>query len=405
MLNTQMRLNRKIKNFKVFPALAKKNQRYETIKRRLLRKPQTWLVTGCAGFIGSHLLEQLLLLKQRVVGLDNLSTGSRQNLSHVRRVVGPEAWKRFDFICGDVTKTLDCYKALHGHSKCSPRSKRRNGKPKINIILHQAGLGSVPRSMKNPLRTHDTNVNGMINLLWTAKELGVRRIIYATSSSVYGDSPFLPKKEEVIGELLSPYAVSKYVTELYAKVFGRCFGIETIGLRYFNVFGPRQNPAGAYAAVVPRWIGEMQAGEKNCIYGDGQTSRDFSFIENVVQANLLAATTSRQSALNQVYNVACGKATTLQKLHFMIRNTYEKSITHQKKSAKVMKIKSLSRGIDTQKNLVGTRDPVYLPERKGDVRHSLANITKARVFLGYRPTKKITEGIQKTVLSYLVQRR
>ena len=360
-----------------------KNPKYEAVKKNLTRQPKTWLVTGCAGFIGSHLVEHLLLLGQRVVGLDNLATGSQKNLNLVRRSVGEKAWKRFRFIRGDITRLNDCYKALGLRPPPSAirpqKGKKVRAKSLIDIILHQAGLGSVPRSIQDPLRTHATNVTGTLNLLVVARSAGVKRFVYAASSSTYGDSRDLPKREEKIGEALSPYAVSKHADELYAKVFGRCYGMETFGLRYFNVFGPRQDPKGAYAAVIPRWIGETLTGRRNVIYGDGKTSRDFCHVENVVQANLLAATVKNPSACNQIYNVACGQATTLRDLHSGIRGSFEKSCSGHK----------ISR-------------PRHHPFRQGDVRHSLASIAKARRLLGFRPTVLICEGLEKTVSWHLL---
>jgi len=353
------------------------NARYEAVKRRLRQKPKTWVVTGCAGFIGSHLVEHLLRLGQNVVGLDNFATGRRTNLNLVRRAVGQPAWKKFRLIRGDITRLKDCCRAFGvpapkaGLSPSPARSR-------IAIVLHQAGLGSVPRSIENPLRTHATNVTGTLNLLVVARAAGVRRFVYAASSSTYGDSSDLPKKEETIGQALSPYAVSKHADELYAKVFGRCYGLETVGLRYFNVFGPRQDPQGAYAAVIPRWIGEILAGRPNVIYGDGKTSRDFCYVDNVVQANLLAASSRQRKSMNQVYNVACGQATTLRDLHAKIRHAIGKS----------------------RADLRASR-PRYKPFREGDVRHSLASIAKARRLLGYRPLVLIGEGIRKTVRGYL----
>ena len=362
--------------------LSKENPKYELVKRQLVKRPKTWLVTGCAGFIGSHLVEALLRLNQKVVGLDNFATGSQKNLRFVRKVVGPKLWKHFRFIRGDITKMRDCYKALGLRPPLSVvrPQKRKNGhsKSKVEIVLHQAGLGSVPRSIDDPLRTHATNVTGFLNLMDAALNSGVKRLVYAASSSTYGDSRGLPKLEDKIGEALSPYAVSKHSDELYAKVFGRCYGLETVGLRYFNVFGPRQDPQGAYAAVIPRWIGEILAKNRNVINGDGRTSRDFCYVDNVVQANLLAGTALKQQSLNEVYNVACGEATTLRQLHAGIRGAFEKN--------------SPGRPVSL---------PIYRPFRAGDVRHSLASISKARQLLGYRPTDLICEGIRKTVESYL----
>jgi UDP-N-acetylglucosamine 4-epimerase len=362
--------------------MSKTNPYYEAVKKQLLRKPKTWLVTGCAGFIGSNLVENLLKLNQKVVGLDNFATGRRKNLSSVRNLVGTTAWKRFQFIRGDITKLSDCYKSLGlrpqvTHNRPQNNGKRTVKKSRIDIILHQAGLGSVPRSIANPLATHATNVTGTLNLLVAARDAGVKRFVYAASSSTYGDSPHLPKKEKTIGEALSPYAVSKHADELYAGVFGKCYGLETVGLRYFNVFGPRQDPAGAYAAVIPRWIGEIMVRKQNVIYGDGQTSRDFCYVDNVVQANLLAGTAKKKPALNKVYNVACGQATSLALLHMGICAAIRK--LH--KSVRI-------------------RPAVHRPFRAGDVRHSLASIAKARLLLGYQPLDLIREGIEKTVQSY-----
>ena len=362
--------------------MPKLNHHYEVLKKSLQKRPRTWLVTGCAGFIGSHLVENLLKLNQRVVGLDNFSTGKQNNLTTVKNLVGPVAWKRFRCIRGDITELSDCYKALALRPPPpvlrTQRLKKARSKTNVDIILHQAGLGSVPRSIADPLATHATNVTGTLNLLVAARDAGVKRFVYAASSSTYGDSRQLPKLENRIGRALSPYAVSKHADELYAKVFGRCYKLETIGLRYFNVFGPRQDPMGAYAAVIPRWIGETLAKKRNVIYGDGRTSRDFCYVDNVVQANLLAGVTPKRSAFNEVHNVACGEATSLKQLHSGICRS----------------VKNLSLNLKT-------RPPLFMPFRSGDVRHSLASIVKARRLLGYRPTDLIREGILKTVESYV----
>lgn len=341
-----------------------KNPVYEAARRHLRRRPRTWLVTGCAGFIGSHLVEALLHLGQRVVGMDNFATGHPRNLTMVRQAVGKKAWRKFRFLRGDVTRLSDCRRAVRASA--------------IHFILHQAGLGSVPRSIADPLRTHAVNVTGTLNLLVAARDAGVRRFVYAASSSTYGDSTGSPKREDQIGRALSPYAVSKHANELYARVFGRCYGMETFGLRYFNVFGPRQDPCGAYAAVIPRWIGEIQAGRRNVIYGDGKTSRDFCYVDNVVQANLLAALAPRPESRNEVYNIACGEATSLVQLHRGIRQAFLAGSPGN-----------------------GPRPPLHRPFRKGDVRHSLASIAKARSLLGYRPTDLIGGGLAKTVNWYL----
>jgi len=351
-------------------------------------------------------VEHLLLLGQRVVGLDNFATVSQKNLNLVRRAVGKKVWKRFRFIRGDITRLNDCYKALGLRPPPSAlrpqKGKKVRAKSPIDIILHQAGLGSVPRSIEDPLRTHATNVTGTLNILMAARNAGVKRFVYAASSSTYGDSRDLPKREEKIGEALSPYAVSKHADELYAKVFGRCYGLETIGLRYFNVFGPRQDPQGAYAAVIPRWVGETLVGRRNMIYGDGKTSRDFCYVDNVVQANLLAATVRKPEALNQVYNVACGEATSLKDLHSSMSSTFRKTrlsvrlVVGRGQKASAYRLPPTAHRLPQK-----TLPPRFLPERQGDVRHSLASIAKARRLLGYRPIVKISRGLDLTVRAFM----
>ncbi len=357
----------------------------------MLRQQRTWLVTGCAGFIGSHLIETLLKLNQKVVGLDNFATGHRKNLNLVRKAVGKKAWKRFHFIRGDIRKLKDCYKAFglkmptvgSGQMAVSEglkvnANRSRHTPHSVDIVLHQAALGSVPRSIKDPLSTHEVNVTGFANMLIATRDAGVKRFVYASSSSVYGDSPVLPKREDRIGRQLSPYAVSKYANELYAGVFGRCYGLETIGLRYFNVFGPRQDPNGPYAAVIPRWIAAIKKGEPVQIYGDGKTSRDFCYVDNAIQANFLAGLTKNKKALNQIYNVACGTRTTLGELALLISAAFRKT---QIAAAR------------TQNALKKVPSPRYLPSREGDVRHSLADISKARNNIDYEPTVYIKVGI------------
>ena len=353
----------------------------------MLRQQRTWLVTGCAGFIGSHLIETLLKLNQKVVGLDNYATGHRKNLDLVRKAVGEKAWKRFYFIRGDIRKLKDCYKAFgskmsKGGSgqiagseslKVAAIRPRRNAHS-VDIVLHQAALGSVPRSIKDPLSTHEVNVTGFVNMLIATRYAGVRRFVYASSSSVYGDSPVLPKREDRTGNQLSPYAVSKYANELYAGIFGRCYGLETIGLRYFNVFGPRQDPNGPYAAVIPRWIAAIRKGESVQIYGDGKSSRDFCYVDNVIQANLLAALGKKREETCQIYNVACGNKTSLSNLNREICIAIKK--------------------INPQ---VKIKNPFYQQFRRGDVRHSLASIEKARVLLGYEPTHPIKAGLEEAM--------
>ena len=327
----------------------------------IAKSERAWLVTGCAGFIGSNLLEALLRLGQRVTGLDNFATGHRHNLEQVREAVGAEAWSRFRFIEGDIRSLETCREACKG----------------AEYVLHQAALGSVPRSIDDPITSHDTNVTGFLNMLVAARDAGVKRMVYAASSAAYGDWPGLPKVEETIGRPLSPYGAGKHMNELYADVFGRCYGFQTVGLRYFNVFGPRQDPEGAYAAVIPKWIAAMLRGEIVYIYGDGETSRDFCYIDNVVQANLLAATAEDGQAVGQVYNVAVGDQTSL--------NTLFKSL----------------RGLLTARDpQFECAPPVYLDFRAGDVRYSRADISKARRLLGYQPTIRAHEGLERAIEWY-----
>lgn len=328
--------------------------RYEQTLQSLRAAPRTWLVTGVAGFIGSHLLETLLGLGQRVVGLDNFATGHRHNLADVQATVGPEAWSRFRMVEGDIRRLDECRAACAG----------------VDLVLHQAALGSVPRSLADPITTNDVNIGGFLNMLVAARDAGVQRFVYAASSSTYGDHPGLPKVEHAIGNPLSPYAVTKYVNELYASVFARSYGLASVGLRYFNVFGPRQDPEGAYAAVVPRWAAAMLRGEPVFINGDGETSRDFCFVANAVQANLLAATAADERALNEVYNVAVGDQTTLNQLHAMLGG----------------QLGACRAGL-------AVAPPQYRDFRAGDVRHSRADITKARERLGYAPTHDIRAGM------------
>ena len=326
---------------------------YTQLQTRLQAEPHTWLITGVAGFIGSNLLETLLKLNQRVVGLDNFSTGHQRNLDEVQTLVTPEQWVNFSFINGDICNLTDCQKAVTG----------------VDYVLHQAALGSVPRSVADPITTNATNISGFLNMLVAARDANVKRFVYAASSSTYGDHPALPKVEDTIGKPLSPYAVTKYVNEIYANVFGKTYGLQSIGLRYFNVFGPRQDPNGAYAAVIPKWISSMIKSEPIYINGDGETSRDFCFVNNAVQANLLAATTPNPDAVNQVYNVAVGDRTTLNELFTLIRDN--------------LAVHGISFDIK----------PVYRDFRAGDVRHSLADIGRAANFLGYSPTQRLNQGL------------
>src|SRR5439155_8019068 len=268
---------------------------YEKLRTGLKRKPRAWLVTGAAGFIGSNIVETLLGLDQKVVGLDNFATSKKKNLEELKALVAPAQWSRFNFIAGDIRDLKVCQRACRG----------------ADYVLHQAALGSVPRSIEDPLNSNESNVTGFLNMLVAARDHRVKRFVYASSSAIYGDHPGLPKVEAVIGGPLSPYAVTKYVNELYADVFARCYGVETIGLRYFNVFGPRQDPDGPYAAVIPKWIAAMMKNIPVQINGDGETSRDFCYIDNVVQINLLAATTTNPKAVNQAYNVALNEQISL----------------------------------------------------------------------------------------------
>ena len=335
---------------------------YDHALARIRASPRHWLVTGAAGFIGSHLLETLLRHDQRVVGLDNFATGHRCNLDQVRVLVTAEQWARFHFIEGDIRHLQVCHEACEG----------------ADFVLHQAALGSVPRSLADPLATNAVNVDGFLNMLVAARDAKVRRVVYAASSSTYGDHPSLPKVENVIGKPLSPYAVTKYVNELYADVFARCYGLESIGLRYFNVFGPRQDPEGAYAAVIPKWAASILRGEPVYINGDGETSRDFCFVDNAVQANVLAATTTNVEAANQVYNVAVGAQTTLTELHALL----------------VSRLAMRSPGLEST-------PPVRRKFRDGDVLHSRADTNKARHLLGYAPTHGIVEGLDAAASWYL----
>jgi UDP-N-acetylglucosamine 4-epimerase len=336
--------------------------RYEQLLRELPQQPQTWLITGVAGFIGSNLLEALLKLDQRVVGLDNFATGYQHNLDEVQGLVTPAQWANFQFIQGDIRELADCQRACAG----------------VDYVLHQAALGSVPRSLADPITTNSANITGFLNMLVAARDAQIKSFTYAASSSTYGDHPALPKVEENIGKPLSPYAVTKYVNELYADVFSKCYGFHTIGLRYFNVFGPRQNPNGAYAAVIPKWVSSLLKGETVFINGDGKTSRDFTFVQNAIQANLLAAT-SPDDARNQVYNMAVGDRTTLKQLFELIRDNL------------------VAHGVSP------TVQPEYRNFRAGDVRHSLADTCKAHRLLGYEPTHRIADGIQVATRWYVAQ--
>ena len=329
---------------------------YGQLKQQLLQQQNTWLITGVAGFIGSNLLEELLNLGQKVVGLDNFATGHQHNLQAVEAAVGSQ-WQNFTFYEGDIRNLDDCQKACEG----------------VDLVLHQAALGSVPRSIADPILTNSANIDGFINMLVAARDAGIKRFVYAASSSTYGDHKALPKVEDTIGKPLSPYAVTKYVNELYADVFAKTYGIEPVGLRYFNVFGRRQDPNGAYAAVIPRWFGRILAGDVCQINGDGETSRDFCYIDNTIQANLLAATTTNPDAVSQVFNVAFGERTTLNQLYRIIQKLASK-----------------------QHPEAAHAKPDYQDFRPGDVRHSLADIDKAKNLLGYEPSHNVQQGLTET---------
>lgn len=328
--------------------------KYEELRQQLAKNPESWLVTGAAGFIGSNLVQTLLELGQRVTGLDNFLTGYQKNLDMIKACVGPEAWSNFHFIEADIRNLAACQSVCKG----------------VDHVLHEAALGSVPRSIDDPILTNGCNIDGFVNMLVAAKDAGVKSFVYAASSSTYGDSPELPKVEDHIGKPLSPYAVTKYVDELYAEVFYSCYNFASTGLRYFNVFGQRQDPFGAYAAVIPQWHAALLKGETVFINGDGETSRDFCYIDNVVQANLLASFAEGE-AKAKVYNVAFGQRTTLNELFDLIRN----EVSRHQPAASAMK-------------------PTYREFRKGDVRHSLADISRAQRLLGYAPTHDVRQGLR-----------
>lgn len=335
--------------------------KFEQAQQDLRLHRRTWLVTGAAGFIGSNLAEHLLTLGQAVVGLDNFATGHRHNLDDVRARVGESNWSSFRFVEGDIRDVATCREACNG----------------VDVVLHQAALGSVPRSIEDPIATNQANIDGFVNMLVAARDADVHRFVFAASSSTYGDHPGLPKVEDRIGRPLSPYAVTKLVNELYAGVFARCYGLPTIGLRYFNVFGRRQDPEGAYAAVIPKWVGNLLVGKPCQIYGDGETTRDFCYIENVIQANVLAATVEDPSATDQIYNVAYGDRMTLNELFRLIRDGL-----------------SVYRG-----DLRGVR-PLYRDFRPGDVRHSQADVGKICTMLGYLPSHTAAQGLNETLAWY-----
>ena len=361
-------------------AALKDMTRYEKVKRELQNNPKTWLITGVAGFIGSNLLETLLKLNQNVVGLDNFETGFQRNIDQAiacatnalradNRLLDTAS---FTFIEGDIRKLEDCQKAMIFY----PSISEKEGIP-VDYVLHEAALGSVPRSVEDPIKTNMANIDGFLNMLVAARDAKVKRFIYAASSSTYGDHPDLPKVEEKIGNPLSPYSVTKVVNELYAQVFARTYGFKTIGLRYFNIFGRRQTPNGAYAAVIPKWIDAILKGKTVYINGDGTTSRDFCYVDNAVQMNLLAATAENEEATNQVYNCAVGDRTSLNELYALLLD-----------------------GLTDNDRLL-TADLIYRDFRAGDVMHSLADISKARNLLGYQATHRIGEGLNEAMAWYL----
>jgi len=333
---------------------------YNRLQSELQNNPKRWLITGVAGFIGSNLLEALLKLNQKVIGLDNFLTGHQSNLDDVQSIVSNEEWKNFTFLHGDICNLETCIKATKN----------------IDYVLHQAAMGSVPRSIENPIQTNNININGFLNMLYASKKGNVSSFTYAASSSTYGDHHSLPKVEDIIGKPLSPYAITKYVNELYASVFSLNYGFHSVGLRYFNVFGKRQDPDGAYAAVIPKWIAAMLSGEDIFINGDGSTSRDFCFIDNAVQANILAATSSDHEK-NNVYNIAVGDRTSLNELYMILKNAINSN------------------------DIQYSKDVIYREFRSGDVLHSQADITKAITKLQFNPSHDVTEGINQTVNWYI----
>jgi UDP-N-acetylglucosamine 4-epimerase len=335
---------------------------YQQTKEYLKIHPSKWLVTGVSGFIGSNLVEELLKLNQEVVGLDNFSTGFKQNLQDIENNVSSVQWKRFTFLEGDILDASLCVQACQG----------------VEFVLHQAALGSVPRSIADPINSNSSNVTGFLNMLVAAKDTNVKRFIYAASSSTYGDHPALPKKEDITGKPLSPYAVTKLVNEIYADVFNHTYQLDSIGLRYFNVFGRRQAINSAYAAVIPEWVGSIINNQDVFINGDGSTSRDFTFIDNVVQANILSATSKNPDAINKIYNIAAGERTTLIELFQFI-----------------------SKNIEAFEPRLKPKKPIFRDFREGDVKHSLADISRAKLYLGYEPTHNVEQGIEAAVTWYL----
>lgn len=339
---------------------------YEKLQKYLIDNQSLWLITGVAGFIGSNLLEKLLMLNQKVIGLDNFETGYEANIDQAildaNNAIGKDLSNNFKLLKGDIKNSKDCIKACSG----------------VDYVLHQAAIGSVPRSIENPIETNKANIDGFLNMLVASRDAKVKRFVYAASSSSYGDNQDLPKTEEIIGNPLSPYAVTKYVNELYASVFAKNYNFKTIGLRYFNIFGKRQDPDGAYAAVIPKWVNAILNNEDIYINGDGETSRDFCYVDNTVQMNLLAATTQNDKATDQVYNVALNDKTSLNELHNMIQEMLIERVGGLK-----------------------MKNPIYRDFRAGDVRHSQASIDKAKKLLDYQPNYKIIDGMEKVIDWYI----
>lgn len=334
---------------------------YQNLRQQLSIAPKVWVITGIAGFIGSNLLEDLLALGQRVVGVDNFSTGHRSNLDEVLSTSSGDP-AQLRMIEGDIRDLKTCRDACEG----------------ADYVLHHAALGSVPWSIDDPLKTNAVNVDGFVNMLVAAKDAGVERFVYASSSAVYGDTPANPQVEETLGRPLSPYAASKTTNETYAVAFQMTYGLQTIGLRYFNVFGRRQDPAGAYAAVIPRWIANLLRGERCRIFGDGETTRDFCYIANVAQANLLAATVTQENATGRAYNIACAESVSLNRLFRMMRDRL--AIRHPR---------------------FATMVPQHDPFRPGDVRFSCANIETAQRMLSYSPTHTVAQGLAEALDWYV----
>jgi len=348
---------------------------FEVLLEKFKASQKTWLVTGNAGFIGSNLTEFLLAHNQKVIGLDNFSTGYRHNIDDVLAQVGEEAVKNFTFIEGDIADLDTCIRACDG----------------VDIVLHQAALGSVPRSIDDPVTSNRSNVTGFLNMITAAKDAGIKRFVYASSSSVYGDSQELPKVESRTGNVLSPYAAMKQTNELYGSVFQKVYGMETLGLRYFNVFGRRQDPDGAYAAVIPKWVGSLLDGEDVYINGDGETSRDFTYIDNVIQMNLLAGTTDNPKAFGEAFNVAVGGRNTLNELYGLIKEQLNKQF----------EVRNSPTEMSLGTKLTIEKDPIYRDFRPGDIRHSNADITKAKTIVGYAPTHDIYKGMEEAIVWYI----